>query len=412
MARQRKSGRKDTGIQAKKGYLYIVLSHNTIRDGHKYNEKKWIATGLPDTAENVVKAAELRARILRNNSIGTLNFNATMSDYVDTFLALKEREIADTTYAKYMYNSLHIKAYFGNLKVKEITPKLIEDFFDSLHAKGLKNQTISGIRILAKSILEFAVKEGIIIYNPAKEVKSRQTVTDENAEAQSEAFFTEDECKKFLATSKKYVVEKAKKEMPDDTDFYFNLYAMMYFSLIFCLRREEVLGLRWSAIDFNRKTMRINHTCTKGQKINRLNRTKSDASLRDFPLTDQQIAILNRIKKQEKANRHLFRNGYHDSDYVFKHADGTLFYPDYPTKLFTKIRSSAPELPQNVTFHGLRKSGISLLVHAGYDVKSIQKWAGHADINTTLQIYASIRDQEAKKELLDGMNELLPPDLT
>ena len=45
----------------------------------------------------------------------------------------------------------------------------------------------------------------------------------------------------------------------------------------------------------------------------------------------------------------------------------------------------------------------------GYDVKSIQKWAGHEDINTTLMIYAKAKDKEAKSEILKGMDELIKP---
>ena len=111
-------------------------------------------------------------------------------------------------------------------------------------------------------------------------------------------------------------------------------------------------------------------------------------------------------------NRKVCGKGYVDTDYIFKNADGSLYYPDTITRTFRKIVKSNPELPQNVTLHGLRTSGISLLVHKGYDIKSIQKWAGHADIDTTLKIYAKIKDQEAKQELLEGMSDILPPDLS
>ena len=59
--------------------------------------------------------------------------------------------------------------------------------------------------------------------------------------------------------------------------------------------------------------------------------------------------------------------------------------------------------------HGLRTSCVSILVHEGFDVKSIQKWVGHKDIETTLKIYAKVKDKEAKQEILKGMNSLIPP---
>ena len=39
----------------------------------------------------------------------------------------------------------------------------------------------------------------------------------------------------------------------------------------------------------------------------------------------------------------------------------------------------------------------------GGDVKSIQKWVGHADIDTTLRIYAKVKAKEAKREISDAM---------
>lgn len=100
---------------------------------------------------------------------------------------------------------------------------------------------------------------------------------------------------------------------------------------------------------------------------------------------------------KEKAYRRLCGNGYVENDYIFKHADGTVYYPDYPTKAFSKLIKRIPELPQSITFHGLRSSCVSMLVHQGMDVKSIQKWVGHADIDTTLRIYAKVKDKESKK---------------
>ena len=66
-----------------------------------------------------------------------------------------------------------------------------------------------------------------------------------------------------------------------------------------------------------------------------------------------------------------------------------------------------PELPQGITFHGLRSSCVSILVHQGMDVKSIQKWVGHADIDTTLRIYAKVKDKESKREISEAMKDII-----
>ena len=127
------------------------------------------------------------------------------------------------------------------------------------------------------------------------------------------------------------------------------------------------------------------------------------------PLTEEQVKMFKHLKAKETENRDLFGSAYHDNDYIFKHEDGSLYYPDYPTKAFGKLIKAHPELPQGITFHGLRKSCVSILVHEGYDVKRIQKWVGHADIDTTLKIYAKVKDKEAKQEILNGMNNIIKP---
>ena len=119
--------------------------------------------------------------------------------------------------------------------------------------------------------------------------------------------------------------------------------------------------------------MKITHTVTKGMSITRANTTKTEASNREYPLSDEQIAMFQHLRKKELMNRRLCGNSYYDSDYIFKHEDGTLYYPDYPTKAFGKLIRRTPELPQGITFHGLRSSCVSMLVHQGMDVKSIQK---------------------------------------
>ena len=101
-------------------------------------------------------------------------------------------------------------------------------------------------------------------------------------------------------------------------------------------------------------------------------------------------------------------DSYKDNDYVFKNIDRSLYYPDYPTKLFKKIIKKDPELPQDITLHGLRISCVSILVHNNVDIKTIQKWVGHKDINTTLKIYAKVKDREAKEELSKELGNLFP----
>ena len=393
MARPKKNGKRATGIQGKKGFLYIVTSQVVIKDGIKKSEKKWIATGLADTPENVKKASEARAKLLNNTTTTTIDHNVSLTDYVDHILEKKKREVSDTTYSAYFYRGRRIKDFFGKSKLRDIKEKMIERFLDALFlTHNAQPRTVKDTKVLFGTIMEQAVKDGIITYNPVKEVVINKDLAIKYAKDKTvgDDFFSYDEAQLFLDQTKNH-----------------ELYELFYLTVFFGLRREEILGLRWSAIDFKNKTMRICHTVTKGTTITRANSTKTSSSDREYPLTDEQIEMFQQIKEQENKYRDLFGKEYIENDYIFKHQDGSLYYPDYPTKAFRKLIKKMPELPQNITFHGLRSSCVSILVHEGMDVKSIQKWVGHADIDTTLRIYAKVKDKEAKREISNTMTNIL-----
>lgn len=394
MARPKKDGRRATGIQGKKGFLYIVLSKPVMKDGVKALEKKWISTGLADTAENIRKAQEEREKLLKKCARQPVDLNVTIADYIDHALAKKNRDVADTTYAAYLYKGEHIKKYFGATRVRDLKESMVEDFLDSLFEKDLlQPRTVKDIKVLFGNAMDLAVKDGIIAYNPVREVViSRKLIARYAVEKKAEdRFFSYEEAQRFL---------EGTRDNP--------LFEVFYITLFFGLRREEVLGLKWSAIDFNEKTMAIRHTVTKGTRVNRLNTTKTSASARKYPLNDGQVEMFRHLKEKEENNRKLCGNCYKENDYIFKHADGSLYYPDHLTKAFAKALKSMPDLPQGVTFHGLRSSCVSILVHQGMDVKSIQKWVGHADIETTLKIYAKVKDKEAKQAVSTAMDSILP----
>ncbi len=395
MARRKKDGRRATGVQSKKGLLYIVTTQNAIKNGERVNEKKWTSTGLADTPENVKKASAIRMTMLSGNKTALIDRDITVSDYVDRFLERKKRTVSDTTYSGYYHRGTHIKTFFASIRVNDVKTRDVEQFLDYLFTeRGIQPRSVKDIKVLFGTILDLAAKDGLISVNPAREAVINKNLSAKYAKAKKEDddFFSYREAQQFLE-----IVENHP------------LYELFFVTLFFGLRREEVLGLRWSSVNFAEKRFVINHTVTKGTGVNRLNATKTTSSTRTYPLNDEQVRMFAHLREVEKQNRRLFGNGYQDNDYIFKHEDGKPYYPDYPTKAFGKVIKAHPELPQGITFHGLRSSCVSILVHEGFDVKRIQKWVGHADIETTLKIYAKVKDKEAKQEILNGMNDIIKP---
>ena len=91
--------------------------------------------------------------------------------------------------------------------------------------------------------------------------------------------------------------------------------------------------------------------------------------------------------KQER-NRELYGDTYHESDYIFTWPDGRSFTPDYLTRKFSKIIKKSDTLDKRLHLHDLRVSCVSILINKGINIKDVQKWVGHSDIHTTMNIYA------------------------
>ena len=147
MAKPKKDGKRATGVQGKSGYLYIISYQHIMKDGVKVRQKQWISTGLKDTAENVKKASEMRARQLntKHTDVST-DRNINLADYIDNFLNKKKREVSDTTSSSYFYRGNSIKEFFGDTKVKEITESMVECFLDELfEERHLQQRTVKDI---------------------------------------------------------------------------------------------------------------------------------------------------------------------------------------------------------------------------------------------------------------------------
>ncbi len=255
---------------------------------------------------------------------------------------------------------------------------------------GLGKRSVRDIKAVLINVMNQAMSEGVIHKNPALDATLNAQLARKTAFKEEDTFFNYEECKRFLQGAKGHP-----------------LYEYFYFTIFFGLRRSEALGLKWSNINLELRKLTIASTVTKGTVIHRENAVKTASSLRDYPLAPEQVVLLRQLKEREDEFRKIFGNAYCENDYVFKHDDGSLYYPDYPSSAFKKLVKSMPDLPQNIHLHGLRSSCVSILVHEGLDIKQIQKWVGHADPETTLKIYTKVKGEQAKDEVSAKMSSLI-----
>ncbi len=161
------------------------------------------------------------------------------------------------------------------------------------------------------------------------------------------------------------------------------------------LRRGEVVGLKWDAIDFERGTLTVKRTVTSisvdgKTKIYEQESAKTKSSLRTLPLVGTFREYFSEVRAAQEVNKKVCGNcyNYKYDGYVFVDEMGELMNPNYLTNYF-------PEYIQKhgmkkMRFHDLRHSCASLLLANGVPLKQIQEWLGHSDFSTTANIYAHL----------------------
>ena len=182
---------------------------------------------------------------------------------------------------------------------------------------------------------------------------------------------------------------------------------IIHITAYYGLRRSEVLGLKWSAIDFNNKIIKINHKVVdvKGKLIAK-NKMKNITSNRTLPLMPHIEQLLLNEKKRQEQNKALFGNSYCREylDYVCVNPLGELLKPDYLTQHFVVIQSN--HNLKHIRFHDLRHSCASVMLANNVPMKQIQEWLGHSTFQTTADIYAHL-DFSSKLSSANAISDAL-----
>ncbi len=375
-------------LQIKNGKYYAVL--NLKVDGKR--KQKWVNMNLSEKCSKKERDKKFRD-ILNQYEINPQLNNSTVlfSEYVTMWLKEAKIKVDTVTYQHYENDANnHIIPYFKNSKTKviDINRQILQDYFNTkfengrLDGKGgLSAKTLRHHKNIIHQTLELAVMNKIILSNPCN------NITLPKVEKNTYKFFNLEEIKQFL---------NAVKNEP--------LYLLYLFTALYGLRRSEVLGIKWDSIDINAKRLTIQHTRTRCNEIIEKDKTKTKSSLRSFPLSDDVVNLIVKLKLQENRNKKLFGKDYVSNNYVFKWENGRPYDPDYITHKFSKTLKKYGF--KHISFHGLRHSCGSLLNEQGFTLKDIQEWLGHADIQTTANIYLHL-DTKRKENISNSISSAL-----
>lgn len=275
-----------------------------------------------------------------------------------------------------------------------VTPRMLKTFFEYSLAYGKVNQkthkreplavrSVRSYRSILFAVFNDAIVDGLITVNPLINVSVQGKKNKDYSEKY--LFLDEEEIKEFL----KFIAEKFPK-----------LLGITFMGIYYGLRRSEIFGLKWFAINWEEETITIEHTVVRVRNVIREDDTKTKAGYRTLNLFSAAKKCLLSIKQEQEENARFFGKEYQNKDgYVFTWEDGRPYSPDYITKIFKKaIRDfGRPE----ITLHKLRHSCCSMLIEKGWNIKQLQYWMGHADAETTLNIYSHYNRQKLNQNRND-----------
>lgn len=176
------------------------------------------------------------------------------------------------------------------------------------------------------------------------------------------------------------------------------------------LRRSEVVGLKWTAIDLTHRTITIKHTVTAGSLdgkyiIIEKDSTKNKPSRRTLPLVETFYDLLVRLKEQQE-NQQQFKETYCRDYLAYIYVDqlGNRIKPNYISQNFNSTLKKL-KMP-HIRYHDLRHSCASLLLANGVSMKEVQEWLGHSDYSTTANIYSHL-EFSSKVSSANIMNDVI-----
>ena len=357
-------------LHEKNGYYYIILN---LTDSAGRRKPKWISTGL--TIKGNKKRAEQMLMEERRKYANTkAGDDVLFADFMEQWLEIVKSTVSIPTYSSYVNAVKSIIApYFRKKKIllRDLQAHDIQMFYQE-QLQRVKASSVIHYHANIHKALKYAVKNDMIPSNPADKVeRPKQDKFYGN-------FYDRDELNKLFEA-----VTGTKLELP------------VLLGAFYGLRRSEIVGLKWSAIDFEQNTITISHTVTSCNLDGKCvivakDTTKTKSSRRTLPLVPYFHEKLLAVKAQQERNQKLCGRSYNREflEYICVDDIGDRFKPNYITSQFPKL------LERNgfrkIRFHDLRHSCASLLLASGVPMKHIQEWLGHSDFSTTANIYAHL----------------------
>jgi integrase len=300
----------------------------------------------------------------------------TLGEYLESWtagLALDRRASTVSSY-KQLIDS-HIIPKLGRARIQELGPERLRAFYADLggpdgrtDGKGpLSKRTIAYIHTVLRRALQDAVESSLISRNPTDWARPFKATAARPPQVRA---YNADQTRAYLAAA---AGER--------------LWVALHLAIVSGMRRGEILGTRWSAIDLDAGKLSVQRTHVLINNRLVVSEPKTMAGRRVIALDAGTVGALREWRKRQAAERLMLGLGKDDPDgLVFTDEAGDELHPKRLTDAHSRVAKTAgvPALP----FHSLRHTSASLALAAGVPPKVIQERLGHSAIGITLNVYA------------------------
>jgi integrase len=361
--------------------------------------KQKTKSGFPTKKEAEVAAAALIHELEQGFYIE--ESCQTFSDFAKEWLPIysEAKDVKPGTIRVRLHEIGKLLPYFGQLKLKDITPKRYQECLNDLKDKGLADSTREGIHRTGRMILRKALEYELIKKDPTEFAylkKDKKTIEQ----------LEEEELPKYLEKEELSLFLKTAKESGLEHDY------LVFLILSYTgIRVGELVALKWKDIDFVNHTISITKTYYN-PSYNALNyqlvTPKTRKSRRKIIVDEDVIEALKAHKKVQDEVIEQLGDTYYNHDFIFAKTQRHYGYPivikNVRDRMKRLLRISG--LNEELTPHSLRHTHTSLLAEARVSLEQIMDRLGHSDDQITKNVYLHVT-QEMKKEASQKFSELM-----
>ena len=297
----------------------------------------------------------------------------TFSDFCTRYLEIKKNTLSPQTYNFYSkVIEEELMPMFSRMKMKDLRTYHIQQFIQYLSTEKKRLDGREG-NIAASTVKRYTTVLRSIVTTAYK----LEYIEDDIGRSRRIEFPKEDtkEVEVFTLEEVGQILTALESEP-------LHIRTVIEVALFTGCRRGEIVGLKWSDIDFENQRISVKRSIYKLRDGKaREKEPKSKCSIRTISIPERLCKTLTEYRVQQ--NRHIAYLGdsWKNLDYIFTEEDGNVMHPHTPTKQFDHFLKRHGI--RHLKFHGLRHTSATMLLANGCDIKTVSARLGHADIATT-----------------------------